>query len=99
MSANPFGDSFVIDFEVFELDDGGDMVVEESLVRTVYQKDTVIVPILDPLPHLEAWSPRSDFSSLSTASSSFQEAFVAPIQWTSADLSMCSGRLLHFKLT
>jgi hypothetical protein len=87
MSDNPFSDSYVIDFEELELDHGHDTAAEELLVRTVSQKNTVIVPIIDQLSHLEAWSPQSDISSLSTSSSPTQEAFTAPIQWTNADLS------------
>jgi hypothetical protein len=87
MSDNPFSDSYVIDFEEFELGDRHGTVAEELLVRTVSQKNIVTVPIIDQLPHLEAWSPRSEISSLSTASSRTQESFNSPIQWTNADLS------------
>jgi hypothetical protein len=87
MSRDPLSDSYLIDVEEFELGDGHGTVAEELLVRTVSQKNTVTVPIIDQLPHLEAWSPRSDISSLSTSSSPTQESFNATIQWTNADLS------------
>jgi hypothetical protein len=87
MSGNPFSDSYVIDFEEFELDDKCGIVAGELLLQTVSKKNIVSVPIIDQLAHLEAWSPRSDVSSLITSSSPTQEAFIAPIQWTNADLS------------
>jgi hypothetical protein len=87
MSGNPISDSYVIDFQEFELDDKCGIVAEDLHLRTVSQKNIVTVPIIDQLPHLEAWSPRSDISLLSTSSSPTQEAFIAPIQWTNADLS------------
>jgi hypothetical protein len=54
MSGDPLSDSYLIDVEEFELGDGHGTVAEELLVRTVSQKNTVTVPIIDQLPHLEA---------------------------------------------
>jgi hypothetical protein len=51
MSGNPFSDSYVIDFEEFELDDKCGIVAGELLLQTVSKKNIVSVPVIDQLPH------------------------------------------------
>lgn len=81
-SEDPFSDTYVIDFE----DDYSPATKDQVLDTTISQKTLVTVPILDTLPHLEPWSPRSTISISSDSSSPTQSSFT-PINWTNEDLS------------
>jgi hypothetical protein len=81
-SGNPFSDAYVIDFE----DEYSPTTTDQVLETTISQKAIVTVPILDTLPHLEPWSPRSA-TSLSSAFSSSPQSSLTPSNWTNENLS------------
>jgi hypothetical protein len=104
LSGNAFSDDFVdlstIDFEDPELFSLDSDVTSDYPTKLVSKKDTLVVPILDRLPHLKAWSSHSSLSTLSTTPSPTQEAFSStPIQWNDADLSTSAWHLHHPRLT
>lgn len=83
---DPFSDRHVI--KDLELEDCSTTATEDKIhEQSITDKTTFTVPILDSLPHLEAWCPPSPFTTPSTSPSPTQEYFTTPIQWTDADLS------------
>ncbi|KAH7089880.1 hypothetical protein FB567DRAFT_627156 [Paraphoma chrysanthemicola] len=74
LTGDPFSDCFTID------------TTDQVHHSTAFNKPTIEVPILDPLPHLTPWSPQSSLSTPSTTSSSTEASFDDPITWSNADL-------------
>jgi hypothetical protein len=86
-SEDPFSDDYALD-EDAERGDYETSAIKEWQVWAGSQERTIAVPIIDLLPHLEAWSSAWSNTTPSTPSSPTQEALSAPLQWTDADLSM-----------
>lgn len=82
---DPFSDRHVV--EEIEIDDYSTPATEVQ-EQSIAQKTTYTVPILDSLPHHEAWSPSSTFTTPSTSPSPTRDCFATPIRWTDADLSI-----------
>ncbi|KAL5114199.1 hypothetical protein ACEQ8H_007901 [Pleosporales sp. CAS-2024a] len=91
-SENPFSDDHVIDLDA-DSEDIHTTFAESIHDQTALLKPTVQVPILDPLPHLTAWSRQSSISPTSSTSSRTLASF-RPIAWTNADLMYLISCLL-----
>jgi hypothetical protein len=92
LSENPFSDEYVVDTDA-KLEDAPSATAKTREI-IVPAKYTGPVPILEPLPHLTAWSSQSSIFSSSTTSSPTEPSFTGPILWNNADLS-ASLRRLH----